>query len=128
MIERDGRYLITQRRETAVLPLLWEFPGGKVEADESDAGALHREVRHRLNIGLNVRELVSFVQHSYKHYVVDLYLYNCELDSGSPSATNVRSFAWVASDGFDLYPFTPADERSMSQLLDLESQTPDTFE
>src|SRR5262245_48040899 len=35
VVERDGRYLITQRRESAVLPMRWEFPGGKVEAGES---------------------------------------------------------------------------------------------
>ena len=48
VIEREGRYLITQRRPTAVLPLLWEFPGGRVEDSETDAAALKREVRHRL--------------------------------------------------------------------------------
>jgi 8-oxo-dGTP diphosphatase len=44
VIERDGCYLITQRRPNAVLPLLWEFPGGKVEEGETDAAALRREV------------------------------------------------------------------------------------
>ena len=44
VIERGGRYLITQRRATAVLPLLWEFPGGRVEPAETDAAALEREV------------------------------------------------------------------------------------
>ena len=48
VIENGGRYLITQRRPTAVLPLLWEFPGGRVEAGETDQDALQREVRHRL--------------------------------------------------------------------------------
>ena len=43
VLERDGRYLITQRRPTAVLPLLWEFPGGKVEPGETDSQALKRE-------------------------------------------------------------------------------------
>ena len=36
VIEHDGRYLITQRNATAVLPLLWEFPGGRVEAGETE--------------------------------------------------------------------------------------------
>ena len=44
VIARDDRYLITQRRPSAVLPGLWEFPGGKVEEGETDAGALKREV------------------------------------------------------------------------------------
>ena len=45
LVERDGRYLITQRRPTARLPLLWEFPGGRVESGESDAEALRRQAQ-----------------------------------------------------------------------------------
>jgi 8-oxo-dGTP diphosphatase len=44
MIEKDGRYLITQRSPTASLPLLWEFPGGRVEPGETDEAALAREL------------------------------------------------------------------------------------
>ena len=43
VIQDDGKYLITQRRENASLPLLWEFPGGRVEPGETDAAALQRE-------------------------------------------------------------------------------------
>ena len=43
-IIREGRYLITQRNEHAMLPLLWEFPGGRVEDGESDEEALVREL------------------------------------------------------------------------------------
>ena len=50
VIERGGHYLITQRRATAVLPLSWEFPGGRVEDGETDHDALRREVRHRIGV------------------------------------------------------------------------------
>lgn len=117
--EGDGRYLITQRRPTAVLPLMWEFPGGKVEPGESDANALMREVRHRLGVEVSVGQLISFVSHPYEHYVVDLFLYECRIIMGSPSARNVHAFKWVTSGDFDRYPFTPADEASMNKLLGL---------
>ena len=58
VIEQDGRYLITQRRPTALLPLLWEFPGGKVEDSETDAEALKREVFHRLGVEVGEGNLV----------------------------------------------------------------------
>ena len=64
---------------TAVLPLLWEFPGGRVEAGETDAHALKREVLHRLGVEIEVGKLISFVSHPYEHYVVDLFLYECTL-------------------------------------------------
>jgi 8-oxo-dGTP diphosphatase len=117
VIERGARYLITQRRATAVLPLMWEFPGGRVEHDETDAHALKRELRHRLNADIEVGKLISFVSHPYEHYVVDLYLYECELTAETLEARNVNAYRWVTSAEFDRYSFTPADEASMSKLL-----------
>lgn len=117
VIERDGRYLITQRRPAAVLPLLWEFPGGKVEERESDAGALARELEERLGARIEVGQLISFVSHPYEHYTVDLYLYECRLLTEALEVRAVNDFRWVTSSEFDQYPFTPADEASMTQLL-----------
>lgn len=117
VIERDGCYLITQRRRSAVLPLLWEFPGGRVEEGESDAAALQREMLHRLGAGVAVGTLISFVSHTYESYVVDLHLYECVLTHDALAALAVNDFRWVRSDAFEQYPFTPADEASMSKLL-----------
>jgi 8-oxo-dGTP diphosphatase len=117
VIERDGRYLITQRRATAVLPLLWEFPGGRVESGETDADALQREVEHRLGVRVEPGEMISYVNHPYERYAVDLYLYECQISSGEPAPVNVSDFRWVKSSEFDRYNFTPADEASMSKLL-----------
>jgi 8-oxo-dGTP diphosphatase len=117
VLEKDGRYLITQRRATAVLAMMWEFPGGRVEDGETDAQALKREVRHRLGAEIDVGKLISFVSHPYEHYVVDLFLYECMLTSGTLEARNVNAFRWATSAEFDQYPFTPADEASMNKLL-----------
>ena len=117
LVERDGKYLITQRRENAVLPLLWDFPGGRVEAGESDEAALAREVRERLGARLDVGQLISFVNHPYEKYAVDLYLYECILLSDQLHCHAVKDIAWVASKEMEAYSFTPVDEASMSKLL-----------
>ncbi len=117
VLERDGKYLITQRRTAAVLPLMWEFPGGRVEDGETDALALKREMHHRLHAEVNVGKLISFASHPYEHYVVDLFLYECTLISAALEARNVNAYQWVTSAEFDKYPFTPADEASMNKLL-----------
>jgi 8-oxo-dGTP diphosphatase len=117
VVERDGKYLITQRRASAVLPLMWEFPGGRVEAGETDAQALKREVLHRLGVEVECGKLISFVSHPYEHYVVDLFLYECRLLSDELRPQAVSEYRWVASADFDQYPFTPADEASMNKLL-----------
>ncbi len=120
VIARGGKYLITQRRATAVLPLLWEFPGGRVEENETDSAALERELLHRIGVSVRVGDLISYVSHPYEKYTVDLHLYECELTQGEPTEKNVLAFRWVASDEFERFDFTPADERSMAELLGLE--------
>lgn len=117
LMEDGGRYLITQRRPSAVLPNLWEFPGGRVEAGETDAQALQREIHERLGVHVHVYELISHVSHPYERYTVHLYLYACRVAEGQLSARGVQDFRWVESREFDEYPFTPADEESMTQLL-----------
>ena len=117
LVERDGRYLITQRRETAVLPLLWDFPGGRVEDGENDEAALAREVAERLGASVEVGQLISFVNHPYEKYAVDLFLYECTLLSGELHCRAVKDYAWVTSKEMESYSFTPVDEASMSKLL-----------
>lgn len=116
VIESQGRYLITQRRATAVLPNLWEFPGGKVEAGERDEDALRREIRERLDADVRVLQMISFVRHPYERYTVDLHLYQCELHS-EVRALAVQDYRWIGSDEFENFEFTPADEASMNKLL-----------
>ena len=117
VIDRNGFYLITQRRPGAVLPLLWEFPGGRVEETETDAAALRREVRHRLGVEIEAGQLISFVSHPYEKYVVDLYLYECSITAGDLAPLAVNAFRWVTSAEFDKYAFTPADEADLAAFL-----------
>ena len=117
LVERAGRYLITQRRETAVLPLLWDFPGGRVEDGENDQQALAREVFERLGVRVEVGQLISFVNHPYERYAVDLFLYECRLLDEHLECRAVKDYAWVTSDEMESYPFTAVDEASMNKLL-----------
>src|SRR5438093_631397 len=95
VVEREGRYLITQRREQAVLPLLWEFPGGKVEAGESDEAALRRELAERLGADATVGRKLGEKHHAYDGYEVALALYKATLDEGRPLQTKrVKDFRW----------------------------------
>ena len=116
-IEREGCYLITQRQEKAVFPLLWEFPGGKMEEGESHESALVRELKYRLGVDATVNALISETQRSYPNYDIVLYLMSCTIGDQEPQALSVRDLKWVASDDMGSYDFVPADEASMDKLL-----------
>jgi len=118
VIEHDGRYLITQRRATAVLPGLWEFPGGRVEDGESDEEALRRELHERLGAEVEVKDQMAHRVHHYRGYSVDLNLYQAAIARGQePQALRVAAVRWVPSSEFEKYPFPAADQATTDLLL-----------
>jgi 8-oxo-dGTP diphosphatase len=120
VIERDGAYLITQRNAKAVLPLLWEFPGGRVEPHETKVAALIREVSGRIGLTVLVGAAMGDNLHRYTSYDVHMTLYSCSLPAGChPTALSVQQVRWVPTDKLGDYEFPPADQHSMSRLLNL---------
>ena len=120
VIEQRGRYLITQRRASAVLPLMWEFPGGRVEPGESETACLIREVRGRIGVEVVVGAKLGEHQHDYTTYQVLLTMYSCKLPAEArPYPATVADLRWVTSREFLDYDFPPADEKTMSKLLGL---------
>ena len=126
VIERDGKYLITQRREEATLPLLWEFPGGKVDGEaDTDAATLEREVLERVGAKIEVGTKVAERHHVYDGYEVTLAMYGCRLAEGEePRALRVKDVRWVGSTEFANYKFPPADQRTMDELLGVKRWSP----
>ena len=116
-IYRDGRYLITQRSMRAVLPLLWEFPGGRVREGESDEEVLKRNLRDRLGIEVDVGEMLMEVTHEYTGYDLMMRVYKCEIGHQEPTARRVHDLAWVAPDQFGQYTFPGADQQTVDELL-----------
>ena len=118
VISRDDKYLITQRRSTAVLAGLWEFPGGRVETDETDEEALKRELVERLDATIEVGKPIAKRTHQYEGYSVDLVLYEATFPS-EPELKKLRvaDFKWVRSDEFENYPFPAADQATTDLLL-----------
>ncbi len=122
VIEQDGSYLITQRKSTALLPLLWEFPGGRVEHGETDEQALAREVKERL--GVDVATAAPFAEHTHQYDGYDLHLatFAVTLIEGSePRPLAVNDLRWVTTEQMARYKFPPADQKTMDKLLGINA-------
>lgn len=120
VVEREGLYLITQRRAEAVLGGLWEFPGGKVEEGESDEQALARELTERLGVAAEIGARLSERTTVYPDYEVTLALYAATISPDQePSRARIQDYRWIRSSEFDQYPFPAADQATMDTLLGL---------
>jgi 8-oxo-dGTP diphosphatase len=123
MLEKEpGHYLITQRSKTASLPLLWEFPGGRVQENETDEAALLRELKERLGLDVIVAAKAGTTHHSYPDYDVDFSVFQCKLKD--PTATvkspKVNDHRWVKLSEMGQYKFPDADARTLEKLLELD--------
>ncbi len=124
MLQNDeGRYLITQRPPKATLPLLWEFPGGRVEEGEADEQALVREIREEMGVEITVLEQAMHTHHEYPNYDIDFRVFRCRLSDAKASIQHLRvnDHRWVTLAEMSRYQFPDADAKTLAKLLDLEA-------
>ena len=117
LVFRAGKLLITQRRPDDHLGLLWEFPGGKVEPNETFEHCLVRELREELDIVVRVGSQIEEITHSYPEKTVRLVFLQCLLISGEPRPIHCHALAWVTMEELSNYEFPAADEQLLDRLL-----------
>lgn len=117
-ILRDGRWLITQRQPNASLPLLWEFPGGRVEDGESDEDALRREIEYRVGVEIASLSPSMQVTHDYAKYRLQMTTFHAQLaPEHEPWPLNVHAVKWVTLEELAQHPFPGADQQTVDALL-----------
>ncbi len=109
VIERDGAFLIAQRRADDSFPGLWEFPGGKVDPGESPEEALRRECLEELAVEIEVNRIRDAIFHRYETFSVLLLFYNCQIVRGEPKPIECDNPRWVPLKELDKYPLLPGD-------------------
>lgn len=116
LIKRDGRFMICQRPENKSRPLLWEFPGGKVEAGETKEAALARECREELAIELEVGKMFADSTFIYPDISVHLSLFEARIVRGEPKLLEHKDIRWITPEEAHLFEFSPADVPFVEKL------------
>jgi len=111
LIDRDGRVLLAQRPEGKAMAGLWEFPGGKVEPDETPEAALIRELHEELGIDTwrSCLAPLTFASHRYDDFHLLMPLFACRKWEGQPHAKEGQALKWVRARDLRDYPMPPAD-------------------
>ena len=101
--------LIDRRRQEGLLGGLWEFPGGKIEPNETVTDCIRREIMEELGIEIEVGERLIVVEHAYTHFKVTLNVHHCRHLSGEPQPIECDEVKWVTLDEIEQYPFPKAN-------------------
>ena len=120
LIDGDGRVLLARRPEGKAMAGLWEFPGGKLEPDETPEQALVRELREELSLDVSDACLApfAFASHAYPAFHLLMPLYLCRRWQGIATPREGQTLAWVRPEALDRYSMPDADKPLVPLLRD----------
>ncbi|UCF67175.1 MAG: (deoxy)nucleoside triphosphate pyrophosphohydrolase [Acidobacteriota bacterium] len=117
VVSRGNRFLLTLRPDGGHMAGYWEFPGGKVEPDETSEQALRRELREELGVELGYLHALTTFEHEYELRHVHLEFFKTEIVAGVPRPLEVAALGWFTSCQMPRLPLLPADV-PLIQLLE----------
>lgn len=117
---REGNFLITQRNLNKAQGGLWEFPGGKVEQNETKENAIVREIKEELNIEISVDEYLGEKTFNYPNKEINLIALKCSILSGNIKLTEHEDYKWSSNNELRNYNFAPADMFIVDKLTKKE--------
>lgn len=95
IIKEDGAVFTAQRRADQLLPLKFEFPGGKIEPGETPEECLVREIREELDLEIEIVRKMEANIHHYPEFSVHLMPFVCRIKSGTLTLTAHAACHWV---------------------------------
>ena len=99
----------------------WEFPGGKIEPEETPQEALIREIREELDIGIKVLSHACDVEYDYPEFHLSMQCFRCEIASGRPKLLEHEAARWLRRSELRTVNWLPAD---LSLLPEIEKTWP----
>ena len=106
---REGNRIFATQRGYGAYKDFWEFPGGKIEADETPQQALEREIKEELDIEIIVGDLLTTVEYDYPAFHLSMQCFWCRIAEGKLTLKEHEAARWLDPDSLDSVEWLPAD-------------------
>lgn len=106
---KEGKILIAQRNLKKSQGGLWEFPGGKIEPNETQEEAIIREIKEELNMDIECDSYFDEKVYKYPDKIIRLIALNCSMIGDFYEVLEHEQVKWIELDEFKNYEFAPAD-------------------
>lgn len=93
--DKQDRIYCAKRANHGELALKWEFPGGKIEPNETHQEALIREINEELTANIKVQDFITTVNHQYKTFHITMHVYHTFIVSGELVLSEHVDHKWV---------------------------------
>ena len=115
IIKQDDKIFATQRGY-GEFQGMWEFPGGKIEPNESKEAALIREIKEELDVEIQVNEWITSVEYDYPSFHLKMDCFFASIISGDLVLKEHLAAKWLGKDELDSLKWLPADITLIEQL------------
>ena len=115
IIHKDNKILATKRGYGEFINQ-WEFPGGKIEENETKEEALIREIKEELNVEIEITNFALDLEYQYPTFYLKMSCYDCTIKSGTPKLLEHNDARWLSKDELDDVNWIPADIAAVDYL------------
>jgi 8-oxo-dGTP diphosphatase len=111
IIIKDDKILCVQRghHKREYIAFKYEFPGGKVEENETNEAALKREIKEELNVGIEIKKEFLTVNHKYPDFMLIMHSYLCSWDNSQIELSEHVDFKWLEKSELSSLDWAAAD-------------------
>ena len=119
VIENENNEILCALRSPEMsIPNMWEFPGGKVEANEDIYSALEREIDEELNCKIETtKKIFNNNTHEYETFIINLISIKCKVVEGAPTPSEHSKLIWLKRENLNSLKWAPADIPAVEQLI-----------
>lgn len=117
LILRENKLLVGLRPQGQNLAGTWEFPGGKIESEESPEIALARELKEELNVNAEIGPLAMAATHNYGNTGIVLLFYVVQFWKGEIKPVHHTELRWITPEELKELPLPEANRRILPRLL-----------
>ena len=115
IIHRDDKILATKRGYGEFINQ-WEFPGGKIEENETKEEALIREIKEELNVDIEITNFALDLEYQYPTFYLKMSCFDCIIKNGTPKLLEHNDARWLSKDELDDVNWIPADIAAVDYL------------
>jgi 8-oxo-dGTP diphosphatase len=109
ILAKDNKIIIAKRGPGDKLAHKWEFPGGKIEIDETPEQCLKREMKEEFDIDVSVGEYLGSSIYHYDHISIELMAFRTYWEEGEIDLKDHDDFKWISLEQLAEFDFAPAD-------------------
>ena len=116
VIKKNNLYFIAQRNRNKHFAYYWEFPGGKVDNQETFENALKREIKEELSINIAVLKHIASEKHKDEKIDVNVHYFLCELLNENIILSEHEDLKWLKKNDLKQYKMAPGDSKIIKYL------------